>query len=1240
MKRFFIFALVASVFVACSTDATQDLAPEIPTSPDELYVSFDEDSRVQLGENGAPVWTEGDLVSVFYKSDGNDCYKFTGKTGDREGTLKRTSVGEWSRRGDNVVVVYPYSKSYIISLSANTVEASLPAEQTYAKNSYGIGSSLMIATGDYKQFALKNVCGWLKLQFTGSGSISKIVLRGNNGEQVAGNMLVCADDASCILAEASADIGDDEVGGALIADDDILTSVTLNCGEGVALNSETPTAFYIALPPQTFEKGLMAIMYNQDGIPKEISTKNAITIERNHILPMASATLEMPIPSNEIWYTSSDGKVITPYNPYAFGATIISNTYENGLGIITFDGEVTKIGKEAFMGYVDEAETICYNLTNIILPSCITEISELAFKHCAKIKYITIPDCVTTIGDHAFQECFSLTDITIPNSVTSIGDMAFAYSRSLKAIKFPDDDYSIGYGPTYGCSALEQMTGKYTTADKLSLIKDGKLISIATGNITTYNVPDEVVTIEKGLYRGRNSKNTEGWLSSFTGKFATPDGRCLVEDNVLKAVAGKNIGDFTIPDGVVSTTFGVLYGCKDLTSVTIPESVTSIAQSAFLDCINLRIVYCESATPPSLGGKVFDNNASDRKIYTYAECVDVYKAASGWKNYADSIYADGNYPTDGVTTSIFYTTSDEQTVSPNMHLIKIKSNTYNNGVGELVVYGVLKNIPTEAFCMCSTLTSITIPDSVTTIRERAFGGCDSLTAFYGKFASEDNRCLIIDGILKAFAPAGLTTYTIPNSVTAIGVGAFHSCFALISINIPNSVTSIGNYAFYWCEALKSVTIPNSVTEIGDYAFNSCSALKSITIPNSVTKIGSYAFRSCTTLTSVTIPNSVTEIGKYAFYYCQALKEVYCKPTTPPTGGGDMFRNNASGRKICVPTVSVDAYKAASYWSDYADVITAYDFENDCIVEVQPSNEIWYTSSTGNIVTPYATNVFSATIVSNTYENGKGIIKFNGNITSIGGYAFQNCSALASVTIPNSVTSIGYEAFMYCSALESVTIPDSVTEIGDFAFYQCYKLKSFYGKFASADNRCLIIDGVLNSFAPAGLTTYTIPNSVTEIGKSAFSECSALTSITIPDSVTKIGDFAFAWCDALTSVNIPNSVTEIGNWAFNNCSALESVTIPDRVTKIGEYAFQDCSALISITIPDSVTKIGGSAFEGCYALKEVYCKPTTPPTGGNYMFDSNASGRKIYVPTASVDAYKAAYRWSEYAYAIEPYNFTE
>ena len=221
----------------------------------------------------------------------------------------------------------------------------------------------------------------------------------------------------------------------------------------------------------------------------------------------------------------------------------------------------------------------------------------------------------------------------------------------------------------------------------------------------------------------------------------------------------------------------------------------------------------------------------------------------------------------------------------------------------------------------------------------------------------------------------------------------------------------------------------------------------------------------------------------------------------------------------------------------------------------------------------------------------------------------------------------------------MTIPDSVTTIGDYAFEGCSSLTEFRGKYASEDDRCLIIDGILKSFAPAGLTEYAIPNSVTTIGDYAFARCSSLTSVTIPDSVTTIGNGAFARCSSLTSVAIPNRVTTIGDWTFSRCSSLTSITIPDSVTTIGYGAFCDCSSLTRVTIPDSVTTIVDRAFESCGRLTSVYCKAVVPPTAGdNYMFYGNAYGRKIYVPIESVKAYKSASGWRDYKASIVGYDF--
>ena len=409
------------------------------------------------------------------------------------------------------------------------------------------------------------------------------------------------------------------------------------------------------------------------------------------------------------------------------------------------------------------------------------------------------------------------------------------------------------------------------------------------------------------------------------------------------------------------------------------------------------------------------------------------------------------------------------------------------------------------------------------------------------------------------------------------------------IKFDGDVTSVGSFAFYECSSIVNMTIPESVTSIGYAAFYNCSSLTSITIPDGVTTIGGWAFGYCSSITSVTIPDSVTSIGYAAFYNCSSLTSITI-PDSVTAIGGYAFNGCSSLISITIP--------------DNVTTIEGYAFF-EC-------------SSLTSVTIP-------------------------DSLTSIGDSAFSLCSSLTSVTIGDSVTAIGECAFWVCSSLTSVTIPDSVTTIGDAAFARCSNLREFNGKYVSKDGRCLIFNGTLNSFAPAGLTEYTIPDGVTNIGQNAFDWCSSLTSITIGDGVTTIGTWAFGDCSSLTSVTIPDSVTTIDVNAFCNCSGLTSVTIPDSVTTIGYGVFVNCSSLTSVTISNSVTTIGEAAFAWCECLTSVYCKAVIPPTvnifdGDWSAFYNNAPDRKIYVPTESVEVYKSATGWSDYADAIVGYDF--
>ncbi len=287
---------------------------------------------------------------------------------------------------------------------------------------------------------------------------------------------------------------------------------------------------------------------------------------------------------------------------------------------------------------------------------------------------------------------------------------------------------------------------------------------------------------------------------------------------------------------------------------------------------------------------------------------------------------------------------------------------------------------------------------------------------------------------------------------------------------------------------------------------------------------------------------------------------------------------------------------------------AYDFQSgDLYYNITSDNTVEVTYQEDWIGSNYQ-GLTTATIPESVTYNGTTY-----SVTSIGVWAFEYCSSLTSITLPNSVTSIGKYAFEHCTSLTSLTIPNSVTSIDWYVFIGCTSITSIVVEsgnivYDSRENCNAIIETASNTLI-AGCQSTTIPNSVTSIGKSAFWFCTSLTSITLPNSVTSIGDGAFEDCSSLTSITIPNSVTSIENQAFAGCSSLTSITLPNSVTSIGSSAFWDCDSLISINIPNSVTSIGSGAFEYCSSLTSIVVE------SGNTVYDSRENCNAI-IETAS------------------------
>ena len=932
----------------------------------------------------------------------------------------------------------------------------------------------------------------------------------------------------------------------------------------------------------------------------------------------------------------------------------------NNLASVTIPDSVTNIGNSAFSG--------CSNLTSVTIPDSVTNIGNSAFSGCSNLTSVTIGNSVTSIGNSAFYGCSNLTSVTIGTSVTSIGTFAFNHCCSLTSVTIPDSVTSIGDWAFDDCSSLTSVTIGNSVTIGTSVTSIGYAAFENCSNLTSVTIGTSVTSIGYAAFENCSSLTSvmigsvEAWCKiNFSDSYSNP----LHYARKLY-LNGELITDLIIPDSVTRIGNYAFYGCSNLTSVTIPESVTYIGYQAFEDCSSLTsITIPDSVT--SIGDRAFSGCSGLTSV-----------------TIPESVTSIGNDAFSGCSSLTSVTIPDGVT-----SIGRWAFNDCNSLMSVTIPDGVT-SIGDWAFDDCNSLMSVTIPDSVTS--------CSSLTGIWvseNNTAYSNDECGVLfdkakDNLIQA--PGMLDAYIVPSSVTSIGERAFSGCRSLTSVTIPESVTSIGNSAFSECSSLTSVTIPASVTSIGGYAFCDCSSLTSVTIPDSVTSIGGYAFCDCSSLTSVTIPDSVTSIGNYAFAYCSSLKFVYYGGTQEQWNAVSIgYKNDAltaalflyttpSEQKTIfdlngwldgnLPGGNIDGYgvvdiyindklvaeSVSDYCSDFP-IGTKYEIRNIRALDGYHYDGI-HSGSLSGIIGPDRVEVFLS-FSELTYLNldgrldensndglaqyGTADVYINGqlvanacndyweawptgttyeikNIVANPGYHYNGVySGSLSGTIGtervNIVLSFGINTSGVCGDSITWRLEDDKLFIeGTGEMYDYFYYPPWYSSRLSI-KEVRISDGVTTigndtCHYCTNLESVSIPDSITSIGVSAFSECSSLASIKIPENVTRIDDYAFYYCEKLTDIRIPNNVAYIGEWAFIGCTNLKSFTIPDSVSYIGTYAFCGCNSLPSVVIPYFVPSIGEYTFSWCSSMESITI-PNSVKSIDHHAFDSCSHLSDVY-----------------------------
>lgn len=840
----------------------------------------------------------------------------------------------------------------------------------------------------------------------------------------------------------------------------------------------------------------------------------------------------------------------------------------------------------------------CESLESVSIPHSVTNIGSWAFYGCANLREGDIPDSVEGIGEVAFQGCKGLAAVVIPDSVTTIGGKAFANCTGLKeawigraATDIRQVSELDGFDLFVGCSALEAINvdprnPRYASDDGVLFAREDRTMPAfcPNGKPGLYVIPGTVTH-----------------LSYFPERYYTeiaPFASCARLEAVVIPSGVTEIGKYAfngcsrleevaIPDSVTDIRDSAFYKCSRLAGITIPGNVTNIGMSAFWQCSGLTNLTIPASVRRVQYQAFYGTGL--KTLYLPASWEGVSLVNTGLPSDCEIVYYDttedgtpewkyaienGEATVTGVEPAAGYLTVPGELGGCPVAAIGDGAFRDCPDVTAIALPAELASIGNSAFAGCSALLALSLPAGMESVGEGAFAGCERLAELRVPAAWEGT-----DILTDAAVPPGCRivyykvepewSYTVAGGkATVTGADPAEGYLAIPESLRGHPVTAIGDDAFLMCAGLTGVGMPAGVTNIGRRAFIWCESLEAVEIPDSVRGIEDYAFNGCTNLASVAIGAGLEDLGREVFAGCTRLT----------------------------------AFSVAAENANFAAV--------DGVLFSMAEAPTLFCCPAGK----------------------SGVCAIPGEVESIGPYAFEGCSLLTDVTLPDGLREIGTQAFCGCTGLNGIVIPDSVEFVGNGAFSGCEGLVCLQvpgtwkgtGRLDAAEvpEGCEVvyrggggggggddadgtdtIDGVEWRYeiahdgsaivwrATPAEGALSIPPvldglPVTGIGSYAFEDCSGLTAVEIPDGVAWIANGAFRGCRGLSSVSIPSSVREIDEDAFADCTGLVSLAIPEGLESIGSMAFSGCSGLGEVSLPDSLVSIGYEAFYGCSAVRDT------------------------------------------------------